>query len=331
MSNFPREAMHAVGTGEYSVKRSLRCRPASTENFLDTLRIMVQPQDDITFDASSICLEKYDGPVEGLEFLLSQSLVEYEELYPDDEQYLFPPLAVALRLFSRSPRAEPLIRKLICKGADVHAPVPRQCRVKNEHPYPWSHDTVGTPLDELFVDYESSFQSREIADEWLRILASEGFDVLAYLEREIALHEDRMQLTFRVEDFNHNACPNPRQLVFEFGSRPAVWWNWWIDPNSPAYLLREEFKHMNVYADENYVRTVPAPGSSQWEVLWPIVWPIWSLCREPKSKTPEHNAWQWKLYHAQERAEKRLKKRAAKMERFYGLKRKSRMPGTWPD
>ena len=76
--------MHAVGTGEYSVKRSLRCRPASTENFLDTLRIMVQPQDDITFDTSSICLEKYDGPVEGLEFLLSQSLVEYEELYPDD-------------------------------------------------------------------------------------------------------------------------------------------------------------------------------------------------------------------------------------------------------
>ena len=323
--------MHAVGTGEYSVKRSLRYRPASTENFLDTLRIMVQPQDDITFDASSICLEKYDGPVEGLEFLLSQSLVEYEELYPDNEQYLFPPLAVALRLFSRSPRAEPLIRKLVHKGADVHAPVPRQLRAKNEHPYPWSLDTVGTPLDELFVDYESSFQSRESADEWLRILASEGYDVLAYLEKERALHVERMQLTFRVEDFNHNACPNPRQLVFDFGSRPSVSWDWWIDPDSPAYLLREVLKQMNVYTDERYVYADSALGRSPWEMLWPIIWPDWDLTHEPKYQTPEHNAWQCKWYHAQERAERRLRKRAAKMERFHGLKRKSRMPGTWPD
>ena len=62
--------------------------------------------------------------------------------------------------------------------------------------YPCKILKYGTPLDELFCRTKTPFEGEEAADRWLQILSSEGYDVVAYLEEELALHAQQMQLTY---------------------------------------------------------------------------------------------------------------------------------------
>lgn len=70
----------------------------------------------------------------------------------------------------------------------------------------------GTPLDQLFAYTEPPSEARRVSTAWLQILASEGIDILAYLETEIALHISRQQLTWSDFQLRRKANLPPRPI-----------------------------------------------------------------------------------------------------------------------
>ena len=66
-------------------------------------------------------------------------------------------------------------------------------------------------------------------------------------------------------------------------------------------------------------------GWYDWDELWPLRYPAWS-----KSHGIRDDDWQLRYDRAQERANRRLMKKAMKAARAQGLKKRTRMPGAWP-
>ena len=132
------------------VARYLHIEIAKSENMIvDTYRTLAQYQDDFTaYDLFSANIA-YDGPPEGVEILLAHSSLQFECFDVAEGVGAVPPLAMALLCYSRTfllenssrfdcvscvlqaaylparKQWEPLIKRFIHKGADLHVPVPR--------------------------------------------------------------------------------------------------------------------------------------------------------------------------------------------------------------
>lgn len=163
------------------------------------LRILTQARDGISAqDIYWFWMTYWSMPVEAAEFMCSQALVPYESDVSDDEE-LFPILATSLREFARDPSQwESFVRLHLRKHADIHSPVPR-LRVSGwdelfDPMFPCGVLEYGTLLDDLFVYTRTPFEGEAAAHHWLQVLSSEGYDLVAYLEKEFALHAEQMQL-----------------------------------------------------------------------------------------------------------------------------------------
>lgn len=260
---------------------------------MDTLRLLIPKQDEMSSSDLDVFWNRYEGPVEGAEFIFNQYLTQYEE--PSTE-VLFLPLATALREFGRRrPRWGGFLRLLIRRGASLHAPV----------------RNTGSSLDKLFWYTGTPYEGEQVAQRWLQILSSEGCDILAYLKEEFELRGANMQLIHPAWEYL------PRQLNFDWGSSPCVSWDWWIDPDSPVSLVREVFKQM----------TLPSPSYQEWRG-WEAYWPF--------GYSASHSVYtnldgRGKLYDcAQERFNRRTKKRFNQLARAQGSRAPSKIPGAWP-
>ena len=138
-------------------------------------------------------------PVEAAEFILSQDLIPSASDISGDEE-VFPIVATALREFARDPSQwESFLRLLLRNHADLHSPVPRFRETRDpdeifDSLFPCRVLEYGTPLDEFFAWTKTPFEGEAIAHCWLQVLSSEGYDLVAYLEEELALHAEQMQL-----------------------------------------------------------------------------------------------------------------------------------------
>ena len=116
----------------------------------------------------------------------------------------------------------------------------------------------------------------------------------------------------------------PRQLIYQWGSSPSVSWDWWIDPNSCAYLVRKEFRYFD------NLSKIHTYQWDKWERMWPWRYPAWSDHRR-RSELPSTWSARQPLYDlAQKRANRRWEKKSMKAARAQGLKKRDRMPGAWP-
>lgn len=162
---------------------------------IDILRLLTQSQDDISPQDMVKFWMCFSGPVEVAEFMYSKESAPSESDVPSGEE-VFPFLAIALNGFRADPSQwESSLRHLLRKKADLHSRVPRINEIAINKVYPCELLGYCTPLDELLGQTETPFEAEEIADRWLQILLSEGFDVVAYLEEEYALHAQQMQWT----------------------------------------------------------------------------------------------------------------------------------------
>lgn len=230
---------------------------------IEIARLLAQAQEDFSAFDMSLWFRDYRGPPEGADFILSQDLAQDYICSADVSDQTYPVLAAILRLYAEDSEPwDPVIRTLIRRGADVHAPVHRYLRHLDQSEYLCPLAQYGTPLDELFMETLDPLEGQAAADGWLQILASEGHDILAYLKTESALHVKPIQLTHpsyqRLEEDD-----NERKLVFDFGACPSVSWDWWISPSSPASLLREEFKFMAITPPNGWLLYF-------WKDAWPI-------------------------------------------------------------
>lgn len=229
-----------------------------------------------------------------------------------------------------SAKWESVIRRLLRIGVDVHAPVPREDSFQPDA-YPCSLNPYGTPLDELFALTTTADEAKNAADAWLHILSTEGIDILTYLDKEKALHATRPMFTCPQRSCNYT----PRQLVFSLGEAPSVYADWWIDPECSTFLVRQEFKDMNMLTEED---VLPWFGSqynddSKWTSVWPINYPRWSdwpyLFSQFYDFTEDHATLKQLRERAQERADRRWHKKARRAARLSGTRAHPSMPGAW--
>lgn len=256
----------------------------------DSMRTLTKYQDVSDADICSI-LAEYEGPIEGLEICLSQTLLPLGFSEHIDNSIFYPPLATASRNGANTRQLhdlrywEPFIRRLIRRGADVHAHIPQDC------------GDSSTPLDELFNLTSTPADAKAAGDEWLQILADEGHDIVAYLERERDIHCAQRQLTYP----SYDLYSLPRELIFEFaGLESHVYWDWWIDPESTTHLLRSDFRQMILL---NTWWTV----QETWKALWPFRYPPWHDEYSPFHPDTKAVSEQERLHGvAQRRANRRL-------------------------
>ncbi|CAD6581412.1 MAG: hypothetical protein ASARMPRED_000606 [Alectoria sarmentosa] len=322
----PRSNARRSGTQALTNEKTISITPIYLRNrnswerrdSVDTLRLLTQSQNEISsWDVFSFWMT-FQGQVEGAEFMFSQGLLRSEfDVSDDDDDFL--PLARALRAYSTEPsRWDSFIRLLLRKRPGLHMPVSRNPGLNTDEiyrdlGYPCKIFENESPLDELFAKTETPFEGEAAAKGWLQILSSEGYDVGSYLEEEQALHAAQMQIS----------CPDlgwyiPRQLVYHWGSSPSVSWDWWIDPESSTYLVREEFKHMD------HLRWDSSSSWYSWESLWPMGYPAWEIDLQ------RHRYEGIDYKRAQERANRRMRKKSMKAARAQGLKSRDQMPGAWP-
>ena len=319
---------------------------------VDTSRTLAQYQDDISaFDLDSATI-MYDGPPEAVDILLAHSSSQFERFDIAESVGTVPPLAVALLCYSRTffnesspefdrhsrlPQAtclpgrkqwEPLIKRFIHKSADLHVPVPRGNYSLCSCPLQISEN--GTPLDVLFQGSETPDEAKTLGADWSRLLASQGHDVVAYLKKEMTLHQPEHQMTYPAYHMSYKVPFTLRILQFTFDDAgPRVWWEWWIDPASNIDLLECEFKQM-----VKYICLGPSLWIGSLVDTWPFQYPVWY-------DNPEKVAQDWleqgmepaerrrRAHLAMQRANRRLEKRYAKNAYSKDLQH-PQMPGAWP-
>ncbi|KAL9024162.1 MAG: hypothetical protein Q9196_006721, partial [Gyalolechia fulgens] len=174
-TTYGQKALQRVGLrGNYA-----RFTQESTESIVNTLRVLAKSQDDFSESDISQFFQLYLGPPEGAELMLSQEMVQLKLLHADSDQPPFPPLATALREYGAGmTQWEPLIRRLIRNGVDLHAVVPRKdlelCRWSTKRGcYPCAISEDGTPLDELFAWTNLVFEAESAGKGWVQMLADE--------------------------------------------------------------------------------------------------------------------------------------------------------------
>lgn len=326
------------------------------KDIVDTYRVLARNQDDVSAHDLSRLILWDSSPPDGVDILISHSSLQYECFVPTDLLDHPPLLAIALRFYTRSfflnnipnlkgsgtqalsaqePRRwNPLIGRLIHKGADLHVPVTRKAYKHYKHyKYPFDVKGYGTPLDVLFELTSTPDEARMLGDEWLGLLASKGHNVVAYLEREMMLHSTQHHITYPCSNEFEQDSPGPRQLHFKLDdAQPCVWWEWWISTTSDIDLLEREFtqmvKHTPIWYERFYLRR----WISQWPFTFPpwrdvfdSVGPAWLHETEEERVTREGPGDQLEMRRANRRLEKRYAK-SMKVKRV----RSRQMPGAWP-
>ena len=294
-----------------------------TRTMTDIARLLMQAEEDLSeFDLSEWFYE-YTGPPEGAEFILSQDLAKHYIRFQDDSDPLYPALASILRLYAKRPEPwESVIRTLIRSGADVHAKVFRDLTFLDQSTYPCPVSKYGTPLDELFKHTIDPLEGQVAASGWLQILSSEGYNILAYLEAESDLHARPMQLT--IPHRRPMGYANERKLVFDWGVHPTVSWDWWINPSSSTFLLRQEFKLMAIRSQSDGMLI-----KRSWKETWPVILPVWSELHQYCGDASSRALYKELLDHANDRTN--VKKKARRMKRAeIQSKRRGKVPGAWP-
>ena len=247
------KASHLVGTGYGRQPVDVRL----------TMRLLTMAQDDITADDVEKYCQTYSGPAEGAEVFLAACVHSNPFIYQSDEACFF--LGLALRWYGRGDRGwVNLIQRLLREGVDIHANIsPSTSEASSIVKYL-------RPLDELFREISDPFDTNCSAREWLCMLSEAGYDVNDYLEEEIVLHSPSNFLTYQIQylDFVPDV-ELPRQLVFNMGVSPDISWDWWVDPASPASLVRQEYRHINF---NTYTSTKVEGITSEWKINWPFAY-----------------------------------------------------------
>ena len=289
------------------------------QDFVDTVRLLIRSLDVLSLCDSSKFYRFYQGSPDGADILSSGN-----SLCPDDSPFPqvdtpFPLLATALRNNVQFAGWEPVIRKLLRHGADVHVRVPNELYQSwVRHPwiysFPCEVPQYYTPLDVLFQATLTPPDGISAANRWLDILASEGYNVRAYLEREKRLRGGPPYCSF---SYYRGITQYPRQLKFDLENHPPnVWWEWWGGSQHPGSLVLEEFKWLNEQGVEY------TTDEDSWASIWPFNYFL-EACRGRQACMIMIR--QRKLCEARWE-----RKQAKKLAKRMG-KRKTRMPGAWCD
>ena len=251
------------------------------------------------------------GPPEGFECMLSP------DVYPTELDWRRLPIEYLVQTVMNFamdiPRWTKLIRKMVRRAEDLHC-----LHYSRMYPFLTSGQSI-TLLDHLFRSTLDPIEGAQVSEAWLEILAMEGHDVREYVEVEMKLHEDIITPPVWFDDVAH------RFLVFDVGQKPKIEWDWWMDPNDPASLVCDEFRHMACRYSE-------MDNDGAWVQTWPFIIPGWARRLGWEVPDPARNrVWRHMVDLADSRAARRVARKEMKLARAEGTYTRKRMPGSWVD
>lgn len=326
-----------------------------TNDCVDALRTLALSQDYLSAEDISHLYFMYQGFPKGAELMLNLDFFYIDSSEADNTKLKSPFLATALRESVQCPGWEPIIRRLLRQGVNPNTPISvrRKCEPDYEHylrKFSCKLPLFSTPLDELFHATHDPSESQRQSKRWLGILDEEGIDVMEYIKIERALHASQAHFTWstlgrRIGEAKTNNLP--RQLKYELGRNPpAVYWEWWINPKSPALLVLEEFKWMTAFQSTTYSllndpRTFFWPFDGIHHKLPLLASAFWQSVKEQnfdRSDIPMicelfgRVVLPHLVLEKQRRLERQASKKAKKLARANGRRIKSTtMPGSWAE
>lgn len=272
------------------------CDWSSSDEIVDTFRVLVQAQECVSRNDLSRFLVTYRACPGGIDFLLSKGLFDTDGFWPL--------LRTVLAFLGQDSEWEPVVRRVLRQGKALGVNITDwvlDWRNYAETDYYVDDDS---PIEALFRRIKFPPDAEEAAQHWLGILDSEGYDVREYLE------EEKRWCDFKYEDDDPYLHPLPmrQRVVVEVHREPlTAYWIWWTDPQSSVYLLLEEFQSLY-----GAFPTLSIDLSD-----WPY------HCSTEK--------WGWYDHHREaDRDTKRIKKWSKRHMKKDGKNKGHAMPGAWP-
>ena len=270
-------------------------------------------------------IEGFWGPGECLELLFIQDYAGVATLCQDEVEIWKHVLAKALKWFgSGDPGWTRLIRQLLRKGHSVHeAPSDRFAFGIFGQVY----DIPGwTLLDCLFWSTWTPLEAEEAGSSWLQLLSSEGYDVVCYLEREMALYAPYYHV-LHMSPYRQ-LCFQDSQLIYNNYSRPSISWDWIHDSASLIGTLQTDFSWLVYWPESENISQCcehcRGDGLNE-DCLWPFnethryleMYSFFCMICDRKAKRND------------ERVNRRIRKKADKQLRSRRPKGPRRIPGAW--
>ena len=284
--------------------------------FIETTKIVAPSLADASTSDVVNFVFAFDGPRECIELLFLQDYAGVVTAHQNDTSIWAAVLANAVLYYgSGNTEWEHLIRSLLRRIQSTHDHHGIAFELGDRY-------TRGTLLDQLFGYTSTPFEAEAVGQSWLHLLSSENFDVVAYLEREVALHAPDQRL------FLSRSRHNPSRLVYRWDML-GVSWDWVNDPSSSIVLLQDELKTM-IYWPLNleFGHDHEDGEGTCWKELWPFV--SWS---ENDIRFPDFypcGKCRNTIQRTNERALRREEKKASKLARCQRPKGPRRVPGAWP-
>ncbi|KAN0104299.1 hypothetical protein V8E51_010044 [Hyaloscypha variabilis] len=202
---------------------------------------------------------------------------------------------------------------------------------------PWEYQEDGTVLDQIMDIAESPFESREVGEEWLAILADYGLDIDEYLRTELARHHRGSQpismrhsgrvMSLLVDGIWHNRY---RYLIFS-DKAPRISWDWYVDSRGHASQALYEFRNLGP-VNEEPGRDYDDPDAV---FNWPYFYPRWESCRKRlkwyTTSEASRGSMRALIEYYEKRFERRWLKKVKKWRKAHGIGESPRLPGAWID
>lgn len=191
------------------------------------------------------------------------------------------------------------------------------------------------PASVLFYEHLDQFEFAETFRDWLSIVESCGLDPQTYLEYLMPRFADCMEDGDLIGNGDNARLQQFIHVRYDvtYGSVMGPGWTWWVDPDSPAGLVLQEFQCFDL-------AIVSWKNISSWNgrlnefaprdtdgVIWPTNLDLW------EHLTYEHgDSHTNKVREARQLREARFARRQAKKDRKAGRTSKvCKMPGSWVD
>jgi len=274
------------------------------------------------FDEAEFFALLFMDPVLEIELETFNCLVRDLVSKMDIDAFDTSPLCPAMKMFHYAEpnarnRWKELIHGLLSLSPDLH-----KC-------YDWGGGTV---LGQILNIAKSSFESRELGEEWLAILEDFGIDVAEYLRTERLCQYKWGHVPMLIPPWSASIEDGPdykqryQHIIFS-ENIPRISWDWYNHPGRPASEVLHEFRNFG-------------PGSHefqqdyQWpEAMfnWPYFYPQWHACFYVSSEILSHETKNSlvKLYDA--RFERRWLKKIQIFQKRLGFGKSSKVPGAWID
>ena len=298
-----------------------RLPPAYATRISDTTRLLAPSLADASTSEVATFVRWFFGTSECFELLFLQDYAGVATLHQHDDRIWTYVLATAVVNFGAGSAGwERFIRNLLRRGLPTH-----------EIPDDYFRKIDGTTrslLDCLFWTTSTPLEAEEAGDSWLQLLKDEGYDVVAYLENEMAIHAPNLHIS------RFSPLLPPRfatsRLVYNLRGNVRVSWDWGPDPTSSIASLQEDFKFLIYWPIfDEALYTCRGLEEVHWEWSWPFVHPTYQDLQRSLYDI-SYDDCDDRLKCKTERANRRTGKKAAKLARSQRSKGPRRVPGAWP-